>query len=72
MDTIHKRIRERVNALDMSYTELAAQMHLSYKAITDWVYGVHYPRCADIPKLCTVLECSPSYLFGWEDTACQA
>lgn len=67
MDTIHKRIRERVNALNMSYMELAVQMCVGYKAVTGWVYGKTMPRCSDIPKLCTVLECTPSYLFGWEE-----
>lgn len=66
-DIIQRRIRDRLNELGINYTQLASALGKSYKTVTKWVYGAAYPRTADIPRLCSVLHCSPNYLFGWEE-----
>lgn len=67
MSSFKDNIRKRKDELGLSYTQLAYKMNLSARTVQDWAYGKNYPRTADIPRLCEVLECSPNYLFGWEE-----
>lgn len=66
MNVIQERIRQRLDELGLSCTQVGYMMNLSARAVQDWKYGKNIPRSGDIPRLCEVLKCSPNYLFGWE------
>lgn len=65
---IGNRIKSRRQELNLSQTELAARMGLKSKStICKVERGEDNLTTTAIRRYATALECTPSYLMGWED-----
>lgn len=64
------RIKERRLAMDYTQEELASKLGLQKSAIAKYENGrVENIKRSIIQKMASILECSPSYLMGWEDSS---
>lgn len=64
------RIKERRLAMDFTQEELASRLGLQKSAIAKYENGrVENIKRSVIQKMASILECSPSYLMGWEDSS---
>lgn len=62
------RIKERRKAMGYTQEELGEKLGLQKSAIAKYENGrVENIKRSVIAKMSKVLECSPSYLMGWED-----
>ena len=62
------RIKERRLAMDFTQEELASRLGLQKSAIAKYENGrVENIKRSVIQKMASILECTPSYLMGWED-----
>lgn len=60
-----KYLRERIN---MSQTELADRLHTTKQTIYKYENGIVTNIPSDrIELLAQILQCTPSYLMGWEE-----
>lgn len=63
------RIKERRLAMDYTQEELASKLGLQKSAIAKYENGrVENIKRSIIQKMASILECSPSYLMGWDDS----
>ena len=66
--TTGERIRERRKELQLTHEQLAKKVGVQKAAVNKWEKGIVVNIKRDmIAKLCTCLDCSPSWLLGWED-----
>lgn len=64
-----QRIKERRLAMKYTQEELALKLGLQKSAIAKYENGrVENIKRSVIQKMESVLECSPSYLMGWDDS----
>lgn len=64
-----ERIKERRKTLGYTQEELASKVGLQKSAIAKYEKGrVENIKRSMIAKMSSALECSPSYLMGWEET----
>lgn len=64
------RIKERRLAMDYTQEELASKLGLQKSAIAKYENGrVENIKRSVIQKMASILECSPSYLMGWDDAS---
>ena len=64
------RIKERRLAMDYTQEELASKLGLQKSAIAKYENGrVENIKRSIIQKMASILECSPSYLMGWDDAS---
>ena len=64
-----QRIKERRLAMKYTQEELAVKLGLQKSAIAKYENGrVENIKRSVIQKMAAVLECSPSYLMGWDDS----
>ncbi len=62
-----ERIKERRKAMNLTQEELAQKLGLQKSAIAKYENGrVENIKRSIIAKMAETLECSPSYLMGWE------
>lgn len=62
-----ERIKERRNAVGLTQEELGEKLGLKKSAIAKYENGrVENIKRSTIQKMAVVLECSPSYLLGFE------
>ena len=62
------RIKERRLAMEFTQEELASRLGLQKSAIAKYENGrVENIKRSVIQKMASILECSPSYLMGWDD-----
>lgn len=67
------RIKERRLAMDYTQEELANKLGLQKSAIAKYENGrVENIKRSVIQKMATILECTPSYLMGWDDNSVPA
>lgn len=65
-----KRIKERRTALGLTQEELATKLGLQKSAIAKYENGrVENIKRSVIQKMAEILECSPAYLMGWDESA---
>lgn len=61
------RIKERRTALGMTQEELGAKLGLQKSAIAKYENGrVENIKRSVIQNMATILDCTPSYLMGWD------
>lgn len=70
-ESIGKRIRARIEALDMSQTDLAASTGLSVSRLNNYIQGRRPPDAQTLRTLASALQCSTDYLLGAEDTVAE-
>lgn len=64
------RIKERRLAMDYTQEELASKLGLQKSAIAKYENGrVENIKRSIIQKMASILECTPSYLMGWDDAS---
>ena len=64
------RIKERRIALNLTQEELGNRLGLQKSAIAKYENGrVENIKRSVIQKMADILQCSPSYLMGWDDSA---
>lgn len=64
------RIKERRLAVGLTQEELASKLGLQKSAIAKYENGrVENIKRSVISTMASILECSPMYLMGWDDTA---
>ena len=65
---MNQRIKERRLAMNYTQEELAEKLGLQKSAIAKYENGrVENIKRSIILKMATILECSPTYLMGWDD-----
>ena len=65
---MNRRIKERRLALNLTQEELAQRLGLQKSAIAKYESGrVENIKRSVLAKMAEVLECSPTYLMGWDD-----
>lgn len=65
--TTGERIKARRQELGMTQSELGERLGIQKSAISKIERGAVVNLKRDtIARLCTVLDCTPSYLMGWE------
>ncbi len=68
--TMADRIKERRLQMDYTQEELAQKLGLQKSAIAKYENGrVENIKRSVIAEMANVLECSPSYLMGWDNSA---
>lgn len=68
MEILKKTIKARRDELHMTNQQIADAMGYVKKTIEQWVCGKNTPCLQDALRLCVVLQCSPNYLLGWEES----
>ena len=65
---MNRRIKERRLALNLTQEELAQRLGLQKSAIAKYESGrVENIKRSVLAKMAEILECSPTYLMGWDD-----
>lgn len=65
-----ERIKERRKALGYTQEDLAEKLGLQKSAIAKYENGrVQNIKRSTILKMSTILECTPSYLMGWNESS---
>ena len=65
---MNRRIKERRLALNLTQEELAQRLGLQKSAIAKYESGrVENIKRSVLAKMAETLECSPTYLMGWDD-----
>lgn len=65
---MNQRIKERRLAMNYTQEELAEKLGLQKSAIAKYENGrVENIKRSIILKMATILECSPTYLMGWDE-----
>jgi len=66
--TMNERIKERRVALGYTQEELGTMLGLQKSAIAKYEKGrVENIKRTTIKEMARILQCSPSYLMGWDD-----
>ena len=63
-ELIGRRIEERLEALDMTQTELANRIHISQQTISQYVRGESVPLVDKLMEMAKVFGCSTDELLG--------
>ena len=62
------RIRGKRIEKELTMEQLADKLGVGKSAVNKWEKGhVQNIKRSTIEKLCQILDCSPAYLFGWEE-----
>ena len=58
------RIMQRRKQLNITQSELAEQLEISDSQVSNLERGKHFPKPANIVKLCNALSCNADYFFS--------
>jgi len=61
-----RRLRAVAISLDLSDSEVARRAGLSERRYGHYVTGAREPDFATLLRICSVLQCSPNELLGWD------
>lgn len=64
MSQIGQRIAQLRKELNITQTELADKLHVSYQAVSNWERGQSMPDISKLPELCTIFNISMDALIG--------
>ena len=62
-----KRLRDAMNAMNLSAQELADKSGVGKSSISHYVNGNNEPKSINAAKLATILEVSPMWLMGFDE-----
>lgn len=69
MSGLNQRIKERRLALDLTLAEVAERLGVKEATVQRYESGeIKNIKHETIGRLATMLQCSPMYLMGWEQT----
>jgi len=64
MNEIGKRISNHRKKMDMTQTELADKLGISFQAVSNWERGQSMPDISKLPELSQILDCSIDDILG--------
>ena len=64
--TLPARLTERMDELEITATELAAQVGISKQAISSYCTGVRSPKKPTVESLSRALKVNPLWLLGYD------
>lgn len=71
MPTIQERLKERRLALNLTLLDVAERLGVREATVQRYESGeIKNIKHDTIGKLAAILECSPSYLMGWQEEDC--
>lgn len=73
MDTIrnifHSRLQEASNLSGVSQSEISRQLNVARNTVNKWFTGKTFPEPETIDLLASILNTSPQWLFGADETS---